>query len=70
MEIVVLNTSQEMYWEERLRNDLSCVEWGVKLSTSFNWLRVKAGMSPIWHVSSHSGEDSCKLLHTFTFTFT
>ena len=47
-------------------------EIGSKSNTCFNWLEVKAGMSPrvpIWHVSSRNGEAGWKLLRIFRLLY-
>jgi len=37
--------SQEIGWEERLRNDLFCIGWDVKPQLNFTWLAVSRGLA-------------------------
>ena len=49
--------SQEIGWEERLRNDLFCVEWDVKpYSVQITFVKLK---------SAADGRDSCGTSFSF-----
>ena len=60
--------SQEIFWEERLRNDLFCVQWDVKLSINQSSM-CEMKMCVTYYPARHRGAEGLIFYRCCFFLF-